>query len=114
MWKNQGTIPPSWGNAQLIAAGPQKGVWATEIQFGDTDGDGKMDYIHVNRITGAAEVWLNLGFRDDGSIDWASPTPWAESMGGGAAGYSIRVVDVSRAPSTWRVQCIILTLYNHR
>jgi hypothetical protein len=26
MWKNKGTIPPFWGSAQLIAAGPQKGA----------------------------------------------------------------------------------------
>jgi hypothetical protein len=100
MWKNKGTIPPSWGAPQLIAAGPQKGVWGTEIQFGDTDGDGKMDYVHVDRINGVAEVWRNLGFREDGSINWAAPTPWAQSIGKGVAGYNIRVVDVSPAPSS--------------
>jgi len=114
MWKNKGTIPPSWGPAQLIAAGPQEGVWGTEIQFGDTDGDGKMDYAHVNRFTGAAQVWKNLGFREDGSINWAPPTPWAESIGDGVAGYSIRVVDVSRFPSLPSLRSAILTSHDHR
>jgi hypothetical protein len=114
MWKNMGTIPPSWGGPQLIAAGPSKGVWGTDIQFGDTNGDGRMDYIHVNRITAAIEVWQNLGFAADGSINWSAPQPWADSVGKGVAGYSIRVVDVSRSPLTLQALRVILTMLDDR
>ena len=30
-----------------------------DIHFADLDGDGRADYIYVNRLTGAAQAWRN-------------------------------------------------------
>lgn len=93
--ENLGTNPPTWGGAQLIAAGPKKGVWWTEIQFGDTDGDNATGYIAVNRLSGESYVWRNLGFREDSSINWGAPTMWTQ--GRVPSGFNIKIVAGSEA-----------------
>ena len=95
MWKNMGIDPPgTWGPPQLVADGPRTGVWWTEIQFADTDNDGKVDYIAVDRITGRTQVWRNLGFKDDGSIKWDAQFDFATGPDSQPAGCNIRIAEV--------------------
>lgn len=94
MWKNQGGTPITWGPATKIADGPSKGVWFTEIQFADADGDGAADYVAVDRFTGESYWWRNLGPRADGSIAWDYPASFAD--GTWSVGSNIKIVDVSQ------------------
>lgn len=92
-WENRKTDPISWGPVTLVADGP--GVPAKTVQFGDTDGDGKLDYVVVGSTAGRTRTWINKGFKTDGSgaINWAEPISFADGVG--SQGSAIRIVEVS-------------------
>jgi FG-GAP-like repeat len=46
-----------WVRQSTTAAGVDRP--RQDIHFADLDGDGKADYIYVNRLTGAAQAWRN-------------------------------------------------------
>lgn len=99
MWRNKGTDPPTWDSPSLVADGV--GVAAQDVQFADTNGDGKLDYVVVGRVTGLSRSWHNLGFRQDGSrsIMWDTPRDFADGVG--SRGSAVRVVEVSSHPDTY-------------
>ncbi|KAI1361353.1 hypothetical protein F5Y08DRAFT_314931 [Xylaria arbuscula] len=90
MWKNLGTNPISWGLPHLVADGV--GVLARQVQFADTDGDGRLDYVVVGSVTGKTRSWHNLGFRDDGSIRWNTPLSFADGTG---PGFAIKITEMT-------------------
>lgn len=93
MWRHLGTNPPSWGIPYLVADGVD--VLAQDVQFADTNGDGRLDYVVVGRTTGRTRSWHHLGFRDDGSIRWNTPLSFADGVG--SVGSAIRVTEASQA-----------------
>ncbi|KAM5385383.1 hypothetical protein ACJZ2D_001024 [Fusarium nematophilum] len=93
MWRHLGTDPPSWGIPRLVADGV--GVLAQDVQFADTNGDGRLDYVVVGRTTGRTRSWHHLGFRDDGSIRWNTPLSFADGVG--SIGSAIRMTGDKRA-----------------
>jgi hypothetical protein len=94
MWRHLGTNPPSWGIPHLVADGPV-GVNAQNVQFADTNGDGKLDYVVVGTTTGMTRTWHHLGFRDDGSIRWNTPLSFADGVG--SIGSAIRITEASHS-----------------
>ncbi|KAH7244874.1 hypothetical protein B0J15DRAFT_500889 [Fusarium solani] len=92
MWRHLGTNPPSWGIPHLVADGPV-GVSAQNVQFADTNGDGKLDYVVVGTTTGMTRTWHHLGFRDDGSIRWNTPLSFADGVG--SIGSAIRITEMT-------------------
>ncbi|CAM1508809.1 Fc.00g025480.m01.CDS01 [Cosmosporella sp. VM-42] len=91
MWPHRGTNPPTWGIPKLVADGV--GVLAQDVQFADTNGDGRMDYVVVSRTTGRTRSWHNLGFREDGSIRWNTPLNFADGVG--SVGTAISVTEMT-------------------
>ena len=91
MWRNLGTNPPSWGLPHLVVDGVD--VLPQDVQFADTNGDGRLDYVVVGRTTGRTRSWHNLGFRSDGSIRWNTPLNFAD--GTGSVGSSIKISEAS-------------------
>lgn len=84
MWKNLNTNPVSWSLPHLVAS-PKEHVLSPVVHFADTNGDGAVDYVVIGQETGSARVWWNLGPRDDESINWREPVPFADGTGPGAA-----------------------------
>lgn len=83
---------PEWGLAHLVADGVE--VPPRDIQFGDTDGDGLVDYVTVGRVSGKATTWHNLGFQTQNgelSIRWNTPLPFADGTG---PGQTVRLAEV--------------------
>ncbi|KAH8164209.1 hypothetical protein CIB48_g4019 [Xylaria polymorpha] len=91
MWQNRGTNPISWGIPYLVADGV--GVLARQVQFADTNGDGRLDYVVVGSVTGAARSWHHLGFREDHSIRWNTPLSFADGVG--VPGRSIKITEMT-------------------
>lgn len=91
MWPNLGKTPIAWGTPRKVADGV--GALPRDIHFADTNGDGKLDYVVVDRVSGAARSWLHGGFRSDNSIAWNSPISFAD--GPGSVGRSIEITEVS-------------------
>lgn len=92
MWRNLQTVPLTWGSARLVAKAPA-GVNGAQVQFADTNGDGRVDYVVVDGTNGDTRTWLNQRFRDDGSISWASPTTFAGRKA--SPSNTVKVADVS-------------------
>lgn len=68
-WLNQGKDDKgfSWKSIGEIAAGAGEG---DEIQFADLDGDGKADYLIVDKDNGSVAEYLNGGQKSDGGWEW--------------------------------------------
>ncbi|KAF9887793.1 hypothetical protein FE257_009599 [Aspergillus nanangensis] len=92
MWRFRGANEsPILAAPKLVADGV--GVLAQDVHFADTDGDTRLDYVVVGRITGAARTWRNLGVRgseatdgEPGSIRWDTPTSFADGVAGDTPG----------------------------
>ncbi|VUC27345.1 unnamed protein product [Clonostachys rosea] len=91
MWPNLGKTPIAWGSARKVADGV--GALPRDIHFADTNGDGKLDYVVVDRVSGAARTWLHGGFRSDNSIAWNSPISFAD--GPGSVGPSVEITEMT-------------------
>ncbi|MEU0342393.1 GDSL-type esterase/lipase family protein [Streptomyces bobili] len=85
-----GDLPDCSGAANRWAPRPgfAKGVGAglLDVEFADIDGDGRDDYLVVNRDTGAVKAWLNRGG------DTATTSGWIE-RGQIAKGVSLTAYD---------------------
>lgn len=93
LWLNGGVGEDGkwiWISKGKIAAGV--GGTRDEIRLADIDGDGKADYLLVNKSTGVTNMWKNGGMGSDGRWIWASQEEVAS--GGGPAGSSIRFADL--------------------
>lgn len=96
-FKNTGvadaTHNPEWGLVHRVAAGVD--VAPRDIQFGDTDGDGLIDYVTIGRVSGRATKWHNQGFAINSNgelyIKWSTPLPFAAGTG---PGQTVRLADV--------------------
>ncbi|KAL4867215.1 hypothetical protein BDV12DRAFT_198425 [Aspergillus spectabilis] len=91
MWQHLGTNPPTWGLPRLVADGVD--IAPEYIQFADTNGDGRLDYVVIGRTTGSARSWHHLGFREDGSIRWNTPLSFADGVG--TPGRTIRITEMT-------------------
>jgi len=91
-WKHLGTDPPSWGLPHLVA-NPREPVSPRDIQFADTNGDGRLDFNVIGRVTGKTRTWHHLGFQDDMSIRWNTPLPFADRS---APGFTVRLAEASQ------------------
>lgn len=107
MWSHLSSGKNAWGVPQVVADGPKldpdgdgvlKHVQGRQVQFADTDGDGRLDYVVVGTVTGRSWTWHNLGFQSDGSIRWNTVLPFADGPGTGRRGAGVRIVDVSQSP----------------
>ncbi|CAM1503170.1 Fc.00g079460.m01.CDS01 [Cosmosporella sp. VM-42] len=83
---------PNWLPQGEIASGV--GAKRSEVHFADINGDGRVEYIHVDSATGAVNVWFNAGSSkgnngpDGGKVTWV---PWGEVASGvGTTGDHVR------------------------
>ncbi|KAF2787072.1 carbohydrate esterase family 3 protein [Melanomma pulvis-pyrius CBS 109.77] len=107
MWRHLGTNPPTWGYPYLVADGV--GVLAQDVQFADTNGDGRLDYVVVGRVTGSARSWHNLGFRDDRSIRWNTPLSFADGMTGDKRADYVSINPDDGRLNLWHNRCWLIT-----
>lgn len=85
----------SWvplNDAQPIASGAGR---ASTVLYGDIDGDGKDDYLTLDPLTGALEVYLNKGPSNSANgWDWLPIGQIAEGFGLGFPGANVRIADI--------------------
>ncbi len=78
----------SWLPQGTIATGT--GAGRDSVVFADINGDGRADYLAVDRTSGAAQLWLNGGGPDDGpnaaKIVWIPHGTIATGAGGDGKG----------------------------
>lgn len=90
MWTHLKTNPPSW-SAPVLVADKQDPVDPRDVRFADLNGDGRVDYIVIDRVNGAGWVWYNRAMNPDGSVLWGEKTLFAT---GRSPGHAIRLFDV--------------------
>jgi hypothetical protein len=79
-----------WTSKGKIAAGV--GAVREDIRLADIDGDGKADYLWVDKTTGATKMWRNGGVGSDGNWIWM---PQGEiATGVGTVGSVVRFADL--------------------
>ncbi|KAG9238982.1 hypothetical protein BJ875DRAFT_415175 [Amylocarpus encephaloides] len=93
MWRNLQTNPISWGLPKLVA-NKAEAVVPSNIRFADINGDGLLDYIVVDPVSGGGRMWANLGVQGDGSIRWNTPEVIASGASTGP-GYAIQIADMT-------------------
>ncbi|KAL8676965.1 MAG: hypothetical protein Q9186_006574 [Xanthomendoza sp. 1 TL-2023] len=64
------------------------------VMFGDLNGDGRADYLHVNEKSGSVIAYLNTGVGDE--ISWAPVNDGKEIASGVAPRASIRFADIDQ------------------
>jgi hypothetical protein len=103
IWTSQGIIATGVGGARQ------------DIQFHDINGDGRADYLWINRLDGSVQEWQNGGAKTGGGWLWTSQgqiasgvgangycTQFADTTGTGRADY-LNVVPSSGAVLEWLV-----------
>lgn len=78
-----------WDNKGEIASGV--GATREEIRLVDLDGDGKADYIYVDKSTGKMKMWRNGGLGSDGTWIWTAVGEIATGVG--TTGSAVRFAD---------------------
>ncbi|KAF2872785.1 hypothetical protein BDV95DRAFT_398340 [Massariosphaeria phaeospora] len=81
--RGSGGLAPDWINAGSIATGV--GAKREELRFADLNGDGKKDYVWVDRVSGALDVWFNTA--TGGSYVVGDGTVFADMDGDGFEDY---------------------------
>ncbi|KAL2830891.1 hypothetical protein BDW59DRAFT_158326 [Aspergillus cavernicola] len=103
MWQFRGLEAPLYELAKLVADGV--GVLAQQVQFADTNGDGRLDYVVLGSTTGAARSWHHLGFQEDGSIRWNTPLTFADGMTGDKRADYVSINPDNRGLRLWENRC---------
>ncbi|MFJ6573659.1 FG-GAP-like repeat-containing protein [Streptomyces sp. NPDC091292] len=86
-WMNHGGHPsgnPVWVPAGEIASGTGHNPRTERIEFADLNGDGRADYLVVNRATGAVRAWMNRGGHPSGNPVWVPAGEIASGTGHGS------------------------------
>lgn len=71
-WMNRGGRPsnPVWVPAGEIASGTGHDAATESVRFADLQGDGRDDYLVLNRTSGAVKAWKNAGPGANGNPVW--------------------------------------------
>lgn len=78
-----------WNSKGEIASGV--GATREEIRLADIDGDGKADYLYVDKSTGKTKMWRNGGLGGDGNWIWTGVGDIASGVG--TSGSVVRFAD---------------------
>lgn len=89
-YRNNGGHPGGgWTPLGVVASGAAPSRF---VQFADMNGDGKADYVVVDRWTGALDVYLNNGMEIQGGNGWL---PMRKAASGAAPGAMVRLADIN-------------------
>ncbi|KAJ7754555.1 SGNH hydrolase-type esterase domain-containing protein [Mycena metata] len=88
---------PGWLAQGVVATGPKNGATRDYIILADINGDGRADYLTVDKTTGAVDAWINGGGPDEelnaAKVSWISQGTIATGVGD--IGWAIQFADLT-------------------
>ncbi|KAJ7185457.1 SGNH hydrolase-type esterase domain-containing protein [Mycena filopes] len=88
---------PGWLAQGVVATGPANGVTRDYIILADINGDGRADYLTVDKTTGAVAAWINGGGPDEelnaAKVSWIFQGTIATGVGD--IGWNIQFADLT-------------------
>ncbi|PVH73583.1 carbohydrate esterase family 3 protein [Cadophora sp. DSE1049] len=102
VWLHSGKFPIVWSLPRIAASGV--GVAGRDVRFADFNGDGLIDYMYVDRLTGSVEVWTPRGVQAVGVGSQGLSIKFADMLGNGRDGY-LSIDPEAASIRFWRNNC---------